>query len=158
SASTNTPTARSYAETVSYLMGTTTASRQLRVSNMPYFRTYTYLELTWGGYVQRVQNQKCNLWNSTYTSCASNGWVDTNETIPVGSAVTALNCTFSANGNFRTGICYNYTGIVSASNSNSGFSYSLDPTKNNEKTLYISPSSLTQTEEIKQCSGQGVYV
>ena len=68
-ASTNTPTARSYAETVSYLMGTTTS-----------------------------------------------------------------------------GVNY------------SGFSYSNDSTKNITGTLYSPPTSFQQTDEAKQCSGQGVYV
>ena len=41
----------------------------------------------------------------------------------------------------------------------SGFSYSSDTTKNADKTKYVTPTSITnQTQDSKQCSGQGVYV
>ena len=50
------------------------------------------------------------------------------------------------------------TGVIGSSNNNSGFVYSTDATKNAQKTLYQQPTSLSQTDDIKKCSGQGVYV
>lgn len=151
---TNTPTARSYAETVAYLMGTTTAAYNRNVSNMPYYRqyNYTFLGRTY------TQKQKCTSWNSSYTSCTNNGWSNTNEEIPTGDHIAIVNnCSFTLSGSSNR-ICYNYTGVLEIANNNSGFSYSDDNTKNTAKTLYESPPVLTQTEEIKACSGQGVYV
>lgn len=150
SASTNTPTARSYAETVSYLMGTTTASRQRTVSDMPYFRYYEYKSSrNWYS-----RTQKCSSWNSSYSSCSN--WADTNESIPTGDTITSYSCSIGSG--YRNQTCYDYTGIIDILNNNSGFSYSLDPTKNTAKTLYAQPSSLNQTDDIKKCSGQGVYI
>ena len=150
SASTNTPTARSYAETVSYLMGTTTASRQRTVSDMPYFRYYEYRSN--GNWYSRTE--KCSSWNSSYSSCSN--WANTNESIPTGDTIKPYSCSISSN--YRNQTCYDYSGIIDILNNNSGFSYSLDPTKNTTKTLYVQPSSLNQTDDIKKCSGQGVYV
>jgi len=151
---TNTPTARSYAETVSYLMGTTTASRQRTVSDMPYFRYYEYKSN--GNWYSRTQ--KCSSWNSSYSSCSN--WDNTNESIPTGDTITSYNCTISGatSSSYRAQTCYDYSGIIDILNSNSGFSYSLDPTKNTDKTLYSAPASLNQEDEIKKCSGQGVYI
>lgn len=147
---TNTPTARSFAETVSYLMGTTTASRQRTVSDMPYFRYYEY---KWGGsWYSRVQ--KCSSWNSSYSSCSN--WTNTDDSIPTGDTITSDTCTISYD--YRNQKCYVYSGIIDVLNNNSGFSYSNNNTKNSNQTLYEMPLSLSQTEEIKKCSGQGVYV
>ncbi|WP_434534020.1 pilus assembly protein [Acinetobacter guillouiae] len=149
SASTNTPTARSFAETVAYLMGTTTAAYNRTVENMPYYRSFTYNRTN---YVQ-----KCSSWNSEYTSCSNNGWSYTTETIPMGDNITVqTNCSFS--GSYSNKTCYYYSGIVAVSNNNSGFSYSEISTKNSAQTLYSSPTSLSQDDGIKKCSGQGVYV
>lgn len=51
-----------------------------------------------------------------------------------------------------------FMGETTAGLTGSGFSYSSDSTKNIQKNRYISPRSLTQNEDIKKCSGQGVYV
>lgn len=164
---TNTPTARSYAETVAYLMGTTTAARQRTVEEMPYYRSYkydydynegTYLRPKW---VKRTETvvQKCTGWNSSYSDCGSGKWQNTQEPIPTGENINARNCDFSvSNITEYEEKCYDYTGVIEIANSNSGFTYSDDNTKNTAKTLYESPSVLTQTEEIKACSGQGIYV
>lgn len=45
---------------------------------------------------------------------------------------------------------------TNVSGTNSGWSYSHSTTKKDNK--YESPTSLTQTDEIKKCSGQGIYV
>lgn len=49
-------------------------------------------------------------------------------------------------------------GTTTAGVSNSGFVYSDLSTKNLAQTLYSSPTSLSQDDGIKKCSGQGVYV
>jgi len=47
-------------------------------------------------------------------------------------------------------------GVSTKDKLNSGWSYSASSTKTNGG--YVSPSSLTQTDEVKKCSGQGIYV
>ena len=144
-ANTNTPTARSFAETVAYLMGTTTAAYQRNVVSMPY-------------YFERNNNNKtkysCSSWNNTYTSCST--WSETNDLLPSGSHISTRDCSVKINDTNRSGTCYDYTGVVEVSNNNSGFNYSHSTTKNG--SVYQSPNSLTQEEEIKKCSGQGIYV
>src|SRR5690606_36181218 len=141
-----TPTARSYAETIAYLMGTTTATRERTVDEMPY-------------YFERDNTAKtkysCSSWNSNYTSCSS--WSEVNS-LPTGENITTHSCTVNIGSDNRSGTCYDYTGVIEVTNNNSGFQYSNDLTKNTDKTLYVSPSSLEQDENIKACSGQGVYV
>lgn len=158
SASTNTPTARSYAETISYLMGTTTASRQRTVSDMPYYRSYEYRSKTTNSWVQYVS--KCTAWNSSYSTCSTWSSFSSAESLPeLNDSINSSACTISTSGNYyQNKTCYNYTGIIDILNNNSGFSYSLDPTKNTDRTLYVKPSSLNQTDDIKKCSGQGVYI
>lgn len=144
---TNTPTARSYAETAAYLLGQTTASRYYSVSEMPYYRSYSY------GNKNYIDN--CTKWNSTYSSCSN--WSTAPDGIPTGDAITTgSSCDISSV--YTNKVCYNYTGMVSIANSNSGFSYSANNTKNDPKTLYSMPGSLAQTDEVKKCSGQGIYV
>ncbi|MBJ9956525.1 pilus assembly protein [Acinetobacter courvalinii] len=135
SANTVTPTARSYAEVVSYLMGTTTSRTDLQV----YF-----------GMVSNGTNyyKVCNSW-ATNGSCNGtwSGW--TNGTVPNGYIKQNSGTMNGYNGFYYIG---------ADPNSASGFNYSDITTKNNAKTLYESPTSLTQTDDIKKCSGQGVYV
>src|SRR5690606_33300265 len=47
-------------------------------------------------------------------------------------------------------------GVSTDDDAESGWNYSHSTTKKNNK--YESPSSLTQSEDIQQCSGQGIYV
>src|SRR5690606_39100457 len=123
------------------------------VDDMPYYRQYNY---TSRGQTY-TQMQKCTAWNSSYGSC--NSWSNTNDTAPTGESIKSNSCNFTIN-NVSTSnrICYYYSGIIEVTNQNSGFQYSANTTKNTEQTLYISPGSLAQDEEIKACSGQGVYV
>lgn len=145
-----TPTARSFAETIAYLMGKNTSNTQ-RVSDMPIYREYVSGSTT--------TRQKCTSWTINYSSCSSNGWSNTSDTIPEWNEISSSDCTFTANNYSRNGKCYKYTGIYALDTANSGFQYSHADTKNTTNSLYITPSSLTsQTEELKQCSGQGVYV
>ncbi|MCH7394494.1 pilus assembly protein PilY [Acinetobacter dispersus] len=155
SASTNTPTARSYAETVAYLMGKTTAARQRAVTDMPYYRSYEYRRTTsssyWDPYVE-----KCTNWSSDYSQC--NTWATVSENAPIGDSITTRTCDISTSNRYRNEQCYDYTGVINITNTNSGFSYSTNDAKISDRTLYQMPSSLAQTDEIKKCSGQGVYV
>ena len=151
SASTWTPTSRSYAETAAYLLGQTTASRYRTVSDMPYYRSYESYSSYYGW---RTFVQQCTLWNSTYSSCSS--WTTVSDTVPSGDSITERQCNISSS--YRNQFCYDYSGVISIANNTTGFPYSAVDTKNTDKTLYQTPSSLTQNDEIKKCSGQGVYV
>src|SRR5690606_8990499 len=67
----------------------------------------------------------------------------------------------SANSNTPTGRSYATTisylmGTSTKDISNGGWSESDSLTKSGDK--YQSPSSLSQTDDIKKCSGQGIYV
>lgn len=148
---TNTPTARSYAETAAYLLGQTTVSRARSVADMPYYATYMRNNGS-------ARTLKCTQWaDNTYSSCSS--WQETTDSIPAGDAIKSKNnCSFFYSSSWRSGICYEYTGVITIMNDYSGFQYSADNTKNSEKTLYVGPASLTQTTEVKKCSGQGIYV
>jgi len=151
---TNTPTARSYAETVAYLMGQTTEARQRSVSDMPYYQSYQ--TSNWFGTTTYVRN--CRTYNTNYSSCSTwNSW-STSLSLPESSeSIKTYNCSISGVYGINQ-TCYDFTGIIHISNNNSGFSYSSADTKNSSGTLYKSPASLVQDEEIKKCSGQGIYV
>lgn len=146
---TNTPTARSFAETVAYMMGTNTNTTR-SVANMPFYRQYTSGTST--------TKQKCTKWNSSFTSCDT--WSSTTDTIPTDwEELTSGACTFRHDSKDRSGTCYEYTGTyVAETVSNSGFQYSTSLAKNNALTAYIQPSSLQQNADEKKCSGQGIYV
>ena len=143
-----TPTARSYAETAAYLMGQTTASRFRSVSDMPYYRTYTSSNKNY------IEN--CTTWNSDYSSCSK--WSTATQSVPVSDSVTVSSGNCGLWNSYTNKVCYNYTGMITIANNNTGFPYSADNTKNADKTLYAAPSSLVQTDEVKKCSGQGIYV
>nr|WP_081407340.1 PilC/PilY family type IV pilus protein [Acinetobacter sp. A47] len=151
SASTWTPTSRSYAETAAYLLGQTTASRYRTVSDMPYYRSYEAYSYYYGW---QTFVQQCTSWNSSYSSC--NTWKTVSDSVPSGNSITEKACYIS--GSYRNQACYDYSGVISIANNNTGFPYSATDTKNTDKTLYQIPSSLTQNDEIKKCSGQGIYV
>jgi len=132
---TNTPTARSYAETIAYLMGKNTNGANDKIGQL-YFKLNNYNNYA-----------KCIAWLSN-GNCDSNSW-DTwyNGTPPGTKGGSGYVAGYS--GNFYTGMITTLT---------SGFKYSYDTTKNTDKTLYDPPSSFTQTDATKQCSGQGIYV
>ncbi|MDM1329620.1 pilus assembly protein PilY [Acinetobacter indicus] len=58
----------------------------------------------------------------------------------------------------NSGVCAYEEREITTSLTDSGFLYSYPETKNAEQTLYVSPASLIQTDDMKQCSGQGIYV
>ncbi|MDY6483453.1 pilus assembly protein [Acinetobacter faecalis] len=149
-----TPTARSYAETVAYLMGTTTAAYQRAVTNMPYFRI-----------TDKNKKEICSSWRDNYSRCSDwSSWFYWDNDIPLSATeykdengnikrdriegLTTANCSGST--------CYYLTGVIEVANSITGFPFSVADAKNGD--VYQSPASLNQSVEGKQCSGQGVYV
>ncbi|MCU4640166.1 PilC/PilY family type IV pilus protein [Acinetobacter courvalinii] len=153
SASTWTPTSRSYAETAAYLLGQTTAARYRTVSEMPYYRSYESYSYYYGW---QTVVQQCTSWNSSYSSCSSGSWTTVSGSVPLSNSISERPCSISSS--YRNQVCYDYSGVISIANNNTGFPYSAVDTKNTDKTLYQMPSSLTQNDEIKKCSGQGIYV
>lgn len=116
-----TPTARSYAETAAYLLGTNTTDffdyQSFGFNNHRYLQCKRY-----------KNNRTCDSWESYYAVLNSE-----------------KGFTRGTNGLYGPHI-------------GSGFNYSVDETKNSTKTQYVAPTSLNQSEEIKLCSGQGIYV
>lgn len=130
-ATTNTPTARSYAETIAYLMGTTTKPSGI-------YQNYFGRKSVFTNYYAM-----CTDWNSSRNCINWEGWYQGN----VPSIYT----------NTSSGKIDGYSGsYYSGSHIASGFDFSSDNVKSGSS--YLSPSSLTQTDEIKKCSGQGIYV
>lgn len=135
-ANTVTPTARSYAEVVSYLMGTTTVGRT---------DLQAYFGIVSGG---TNYYQVCTSWAANGTCNGTwNGWYT--GSVPSGYTKGAAGTLKGYNGNYYYG---------ADSNDPSGFKYSDIATKNSNGTLYQSPASLAQTDDVKKCSGQGIYV
>ena len=127
-----TPTANAYAETAAYLFGTRTGSSMKgiigRTTTSNTSRFYPCTAMTPIGGCDNYSNTYTNL--PTYDSWTSSG-----------------------------GYNYYYNNNIADSESgDSGFPYSYVETKNQAKNLYSSPTSLTQENDIKKCSGQGIYV
>ena len=168
-----TPTGNAYAEAAAYMMGTKTFndselydfSSQNSGKGAPVFLTYNSGATTY--YTQ------CNTWdtsgNCTYWPSAnhSNTAARTFNFFPVDmSAFTTNSCTVtlkrsaSSNDGNVTGTCYYYKGKIARDIGTSyfhGFNYTAG-TKNSTGNSYEKPASLNQTDEIKKCSGQGIYV
>ena len=129
-ANTNTPTARSYAETIAYLMGTTTKPQGI-------YQNYFKLD-------QYNNYGMCTQWNASNNCTSWDRWYE-------GSYIP------SAYTNSGSGKVDNYNGkYYVGTHIASGFDFSSTDTKSGNN--YIPPTSLTQTDEIKKCSGQGIYV
>ncbi|USE83528.1 PilC/PilY family type IV pilus protein [Acinetobacter tibetensis] len=126
-----TPTADAYADTAAYLFGTTTGGTEKGIIG---YTTTTYPNRFYSC-VTPTLTGGCNGYSSSYTT-----------TIPAYDTLTLNN-----------GYYYYYKNNI-ASSASSGFYYSYDETKNAAKTLYAKPASLTQADDIKKCSGQGIYV
>lgn len=158
-ASSATPTARSFAETVAYMMGTTSVPTQTyRVNNVK----------GW------VSTQRARNGNYYYLDCLANN--DAGECSTWGSAVRSdkSNLNYLTQGTTR-GVTWTIGGIhgyryVNATPTEvftpNGFSKSVESSKTVTKDKYLAPRSLTnQIERLKneqiddrECSGQGVYV
>lgn len=129
-AQTNTPTARSYAEVASYLMGTSTNSAKLQV----------YFQNNYGSYAV------CDNWDANGACIGT--WSNWNSgSLPSGY-------TKGSSGTLGGYSGYYYYGP----HPYSGFPFSVTESKKIDLLSYRIPDSLTQTDSIKQCSGQGVYV
>lgn len=133
---TNTPTTRSYAEVVAYLMGKTTQ--------------ITGGEWYFGGvYDRRNIYSECLSMSGTGT-CLTWGQLYYGS-VPSGFTRGASKTVGGYPGN-----------VYTANNAYSGFSYSSDLTKNTGKTAYAAPTTISRqisyTDDQKKCSGQGVYV
>lgn len=147
SAQTNTPTAKSYAETAAYLFGTTT------LRNSPRYETYFTLRSGGSDYyaICKAANSsgQCTSWYGFYGGSPNSNWI---------SDMTRNSCTVTVGTSRYTGNCY--TTSASSDHYYSGFNYSDSSTKETVAgvTKYKQPDSLKQTEEAKKCSGQGIYV
>lgn len=93
--------------------------------------------------------QSCTAFNSS--GCTT--WSVASTTNPTTASYTG---TCTVNGN--SGMCANENEEFLDGASGSGFQYSAAETKNATKTLYVQPDSLAQSDDIKKCSGQGIYV
>ncbi|PJI35082.1 hypothetical protein [Acinetobacter pseudolwoffii] len=133
---TNTPTTRSYAEVVAYLMGKTT-----QITGGEW-----YFE---GVYDRRNIYSECLSMSGTGT-CLTWGQVYYGS-VPSGFTRGASKTVGGYPGN-----------VYTANNAYSGFGYSSDLTKNTGKTAYAAPTTISRqisyTDDQKKCSGQGVYV
>lgn len=129
-ANTNTPTARSYAETIAYLMGTTTKPDGS-------YQNYLADNSDYGICLAWNSNKTCSVWDYWYSG---------------GRTSVPKAYTKSGSGYIGQWPVDYYWGTYIAS----GFDFSSSDTKSGNN--YISPTSLTQTDEIKKCSGQGIYV
>lgn len=127
-----TPTANAYAETAAYLFGTRTGSSVKGIIG------YTTTSNTNKFYpcIDMAATGECNSYSSNSTSLPS------------------YDSRVSSNGYYY----YYNNNIADSDGGDSGFPYSYIETKNETKNLYSSPASLTQENDIKKCSGQGIYV
>lgn len=139
---TNTPTSRSYAETIAYLMGQTTKGGFYN----PFQPRYFSYEGSWGA----CNNDLCTNYSWLSRRPNLNGLIQDSSGI----------C-----GNLSIGIgniCYKEQLPQASTDTYSGFDYSVAASKNSLGALYQAPSSIsqqqTQTDDEKSCSGQGVYV
>ncbi|MDV4312407.1 hypothetical protein MY149_04410 [Acinetobacter indicus] len=123
-----TPTANAYAEAAAYLLGTTTGKTEGGILG----RLPTGYPSRFYKCLLPTTTGGCDRYSSTYTSIPDFDYYITSG-----------------------GYYYLYKEKI-ADSAYSGFSSS-DPLTNNGSN-YLQPNSLRQTEEMRQCSGQGIYV
>lgn len=152
-----TPTARSYAETIAYMMGKNTQSSS--GDNRIY-----YFESTRSG---TTYYRECTEWSSN--QCTKFSAENTTNPMEVPEEYTLENCTYyirTSDNKARTSSSNGYTkydgkcfkGWATTDITGSGFKYSAKETKVDASGRYRAPASLTQEEDIKKCSGQGIYI
>ena len=162
-----TPTGNAYAEAAAYLMGTKTFdTNELYTASSGKNVFFTYTNNGQNYYTQCMRwdnNGSCTYWpSSTHSNTAARNF----NFLPLDlSQYTTATCTAtlrsseSNSGSNQSGTCYVYTGGIARDSSlQNGFNYSISLAKNANGTQYEKPTSLTQSDEIKQCSGQGIYV
>lgn len=147
SATGNTPTFRGFADVAAYMMGTNTQERASRSNNV-----YA-IQYNSGGTKYRT----CTDWNTNGT-CKTFSSETTTNPVPAGSNLTSVNCTYTIGYSTYSGTCYQTNWYIKTATSYSGYPKSSADSKVLEEFRYRSPSSLIQTDEIKKCSGQGIYV
>ncbi|WHR56695.1 pilus assembly protein [Acinetobacter haemolyticus] len=133
---TNTPTTRSYAEAVAYLMGSTT-----EVGNGEWYFGGTYNKQSiYAECISMNATGKCTSWGNVFYGNVPSGFTK-------GTATTAKG--YSGN-------------VYVASKKYSGFEYSDSSSKNTAQTLYLAPNTISRqkdlTDDEKSCNGQGIYI
>jgi type IV pilus assembly protein PilY1 len=162
-----TPTANAYAEAAAYMMGTKTfndAELYTASTGKNVFFTYTSGNQTY--YTQCMRwddNGSCTYWPSSghqNTAARNFSFLPLDLTqYTTGSCTVSLKSSSGGYGNNESGTCYTYRGGIARDSSlQNGFNYSISSAKNTSGTHYLKPDSMTQTADIKQCSGQGIYV
>ncbi|OTG96540.1 PilC/PilY family type IV pilus protein [Acinetobacter sp. ANC 3832] len=161
-----TPTGNAYAEAAAYLMGTKTFNDGELTNFTSGSGAQVYFSYTSGSTTYYTQ---CNTWNTSGQCTEWPGSSNSNTAarpfnfLPLDlSAYTQAQCTVKLKNNNSTsnqsGTCYNFKGnVVRSSDDAHGFNYTTT-TKNVAGSLYEMPASLSQTEAVKKCSGQGIYV
>lgn len=161
----NTPTSRSFAETIAYLMGNTTENKITKKA--------TNVETRW------IMIRDGHYWYYDCQIHRTTGYCDLTSSgikLSSGGSVnsTQLNSLIPANAQAGREVTYyykhsngQYVDFAKWYNTPSkeinviipsGFKSSVDSSKNIAKTKYESPASLTQTDDKKRCNAQGVYV
>jgi len=107
-----------------------------------------YYEIT-RSYATIYSYKTCTNYNST--GCTE--WSSASTTNP-----TTENYTTTCSVGTDSGHCVAESKEFLNSDTDSGFANSYAATKNATQTFYQMPESLNQTEDIKKCSGQGIYV
>ncbi|MCH7335852.1 PilC/PilY family type IV pilus protein [Acinetobacter sp. NIPH 2699] len=157
-ADSTTPTFRAFTDVASYMMGTNTQRRAQR-NNSVYYFSYNN---------SGIKYRTCTAWN-TSGACTTFAAQATANPVPSGSNFQQVACSYrfnttnaqsplSSGGTLYNGTCYRSDWSISTATSNSGYPKSYNETKVVEEFRYRAPESLTQTEDIKKCSGQGIYV
>ncbi|WP_104490276.1 PilC/PilY family type IV pilus protein [Acinetobacter indicus] len=150
-----TPTANAYAETAAYLFGEKTIGepQTLYLNNKLRYRYY-HSRSSGGWY------QECVVYDANH-NCTSWSKRQSTEIARATGTRAEYSCTFTDEGNQRTNQkCWNFTGELTITDtpSGSGFDIASSDTKVSGGVKYESPTSLTQTDEQKVCSGQGIYL
>lgn len=157
----STPTFKAFTEVASYMMGTNTQERALR-SNTVYYFQYNN---------SGTKYRTCTAWDTISGECTKFAAQDTTNPLPKDSNFQQVSCSYkfssteaqvprtsSQSGTSYNGTCYRSNWYIKTATTGSGYPQSYDETKIAEELRYRIPASLTQTDEIKKCSGQGIYV
>ena len=152
----STPTARSFAETVSYMLGTRTIGdlslRETHMMNTANWAHRTCVAWAPDGYT-------CTRWDlaSRYNVNSDINYID-GYPIPVARAAEPRSMNLPVPTATDTGPSRIYFGY--SVTSGSGFAHSSLDSKKPDGLTYLPPESITKqvTEKQKECSGQGIYV
>lgn len=151
----STPTARSYAEVVSYMMGTTTLENDVTMRQLYMQDTRSFAQrwcTTW------QPNGICSRWVFN-ASEAPRGAIsgDTSFVYPTTIPQNLLSSYFRAAQQPNARMLWGYYSPTYGY-SGSGFPFSSFDAKKADRKTYQAPESLTQPERERVCNGQGVYM